>query len=34
MSLDDLQRQLEQALDREDYERASRIRDEINRRKS
>lgn len=34
LSLDDLQRQLEQALDREDYERASRIRDEINRRKS
>jgi len=34
MSLDELQRHLNEALDREEYERASRIRDEINRRKS
>lgn len=33
-SLDELEQQLEEALMNEDYERASRIRDEINRRKS
>lgn len=33
LSVDELQKQLEQALDREEYEKASRIRDEINRRK-
>lgn len=33
LSLDELQRQLDQALDREEYEKASRLRDEINRRK-
>jgi excinuclease UvrABC helicase subunit UvrB len=33
MSVDDLQRQLDQALEKEDYEKASRIRDEINKRK-
>jgi bifunctional DNase/RNase len=34
MSVDELSKQLELAIEREDYERASRIRDEINRRKS
>jgi bifunctional DNase/RNase len=34
LSIDELQKQLEQALDREEYEKASRIRDEINRRKA
>jgi bifunctional DNase/RNase len=34
MSIDDLQRQLDTALEREEYEKASRLRDEINRRKS
>ncbi len=33
MSLDELQRQLDTALEREEYEKASRIRDEMNRRK-
>lgn len=33
MSVDDLQRQLDQALEKEDYEKASRIRDEINKRR-
>jgi bifunctional DNase/RNase len=33
MSVDDLQRQLDQALENEDYEKASRIRDEINKRR-
>jgi hypothetical protein len=34
LSLDELQKQLDQALEREEYEKASRIRDEINKRKS
>jgi uncharacterized protein len=33
MSMDELQRQLDLALEQEDYEKASHIRDEINRRK-
>lgn len=33
MSIEELQRQLDSALEREEYEKASRIRDEINRRK-
>jgi len=33
MSVDELQRQLDQALEKEDYEKASRIRDEINKRR-
>jgi uncharacterized protein len=32
VSIDELQRQLESALEREEYEKASRIRDEINKR--
>ena len=34
MSMDDLQRLLDTALEQEDYEKASHIRDEINRRKT
>jgi len=34
LSLDDLQRMLESAIDREEYERASKLRDEIQKRKS
>jgi len=34
MSVDELKRQLDTALEREEYEKASRIRDEISRRKS
>ncbi|MCB0760957.1 MAG: bifunctional nuclease family protein [Flavobacteriales bacterium] len=33
LSVDDLEKQLQIAIEKEDYERASRIRDEINRRK-
>jgi protein-arginine kinase activator protein McsA len=33
LSMDDLQRMLDSALEQEDYEKASHIRDEINRRK-
>ncbi len=33
-SLEDLEKQMQEALDKEDYEAASKIRDEINRRKS
>lgn len=33
ISIDDLQKQLDQALEQEEYEKASRIRDEINKRK-
>jgi bifunctional DNase/RNase len=33
MSIDDLQKQLDLALEREEYEKASRLRDEINKRK-
>jgi bifunctional DNase/RNase len=34
LSLDDLQRMLESAIEREEYERASKLRDEIQKRKS
>jgi bifunctional DNase/RNase len=34
LTLDELQRQLKNALDREDYEKASRLRDEIHKRES
>jgi uncharacterized protein len=34
LSVDELQRQLDSALEKEEYEKASRIRDEINRRRS
>ena len=33
MSIDELQKQLDLALEREEYEKASRLRDEINKRK-
>ena len=33
VSVDDLEQQLEEALENEDYELASKIRDEINKRK-
>jgi protein-arginine kinase activator protein McsA len=34
LSMDELQRMLDSALEQEDYEKASHIRDEINRRKA